>query len=197
MLTGEPESTLIQRISCLKSLRLSEIILQTASFDRSVRWYRTVLGLQPMLEARRTASPDSRMCLFRLFLDYPYSQILGVFEEPHLSASPANGPGLNHLQLRSESLDQLFTRYELLRGLGITPSRAANHGPGTSLYYEDPDGNKVELSAANFATEAEYLAFMTSPGYRANPAGIAIDPEEFVGRYRAGIPVDDLIRIPA
>lgn len=179
----------------LKSLRLSETILQTSQFDRAVAWYKCVLGLSPMLETKRSKEPDSRMCLFRLFLDYPYSQIFGVFEVPGLNERPQRDPGLNHMQMRSESLEHLFTRYERLRDAGIKPQRCSNHGPGTSFYYEDPDGNKLELSASNFATEAEYIAFMKSDAYKANPAGIVIDPEEFVAAFRSGTPVEELVRI--
>jgi hypothetical protein len=42
------------------------------------------------------------------------------------------------------------------------PTRSANHGPFTSFYYRDPDGNRVELSVRNYAAEAETLALMQS-----------------------------------
>jgi hypothetical protein len=42
----------------------------------------------------------------------------------------------------------------------------------------------VELSVKNYATEAETLAFMQSDAFRKNPAGIDVDPAEYVGKYR-------------
>jgi hypothetical protein len=37
----------------------------------------------------------------------------------------------------------------------IRPFYSINHGPTTSLYYTDPDGNRVELLVDNFATAGE------------------------------------------
>ena len=57
----------------------------------------------------------------------------------------SSGPGLDHVQFRHASLGALLDRYEILRDLGIKPHRTMNHGPSTSFYYRDPDGNGVEL----------------------------------------------------
>ena len=39
------------------------------------------------------------MCFFPLSLDYPYTQTIGVFEEPGVSKSPAkDAAGLQHPQ---------------------------------------------------------------------------------------------------
>ena len=185
-------------------LRLSEIVLKTSQFERLRDWYRNLLGFPPFFE--RTPPPadgprgharasDVRMAFFRLHIDYPYTQILGVFGVPDLTLAAA--PGLHHLQLRHPSLDALFARYDRLKAEGVAPHRMANHGPGTSFYYADPDGNTVELSAANFESEAEYLAYMASATYAANPSGIEIDADAYIARYRAGTPKAELVRIDA
>jgi hypothetical protein len=101
---------------------------------------------------------------------------------------------MHHMQLRHAGLDHLFSRYEALRATGITPMRSFNHGPGTSFYYHDPDGNTVELSAANYVNEADYLAYFKSESYAKNISGIEIDPAEYVARFRAGVPQAELVR---
>jgi hypothetical protein len=70
-----------------------------------------------------------------------------------------------------------------------------NHGPSTSFYYRDPDGNVVELSAVNFSTEAEYVAFVNSEAFKKNIAGIEIEAAEFIAKYRSGVPQAELVRI--
>jgi Glyoxalase/Bleomycin resistance protein/Dioxygenase superfamily len=70
------------------------------------------------------------------------------------------------VQFRHASLGALLDRYEVLRDLGIKPERTMNHGPSTSFYYRDPDGNRVELSAVNFPTEAEYASFWASEAFK-------------------------------
>ncbi len=82
------------------------------------------------------------------------------------------------------------------RRLGILPHRMANHGPGTSFYYRDPNRNIVELSASNFVTEAEYREFFTSEGYKRNPSGIEIEADAYIARYRSGVPLSELVKIP-
>ena len=136
-----------------------------------------------------------RLAFFRVHLDYPYTQVLGIFQLPELADAPSTTPGMHHLQLRHASLGELFDRYDRLKAAGIVPHRTANHGPGTSFYYHDPDGNMVELSAANFATEAEYLDYLASDTYRSNPSGPEIDADAYVARYRSGVPPAELVRI--
>jgi catechol-2,3-dioxygenase len=119
--------------------------------------------------------------------------VLGIFQVPELADAPSTTPGMHHMQLRHAALGELFDRYERLKTAGIVPHRTANHGPGTSFYYHDPDGNMVELSAANFDTEAEYLAYLASDAYRTNPSGLrdrrrrlrsALPPRHLSGRAR-------------
>jgi hypothetical protein len=123
--------------------------------------------------------------------------VLGIFEVPAVNGLADNQkgePGMHHMQLRHAGLDHLFSRYEALRALGITPMRSFNHGPGTSFYYRDPDGNTVELSSANFVSESDYLAYFRSESYAKNISGIEIDPAAYVARFRAGTPQDELVR---
>lgn len=68
-------------------------------------------------------------------------------------------------------------------------------GPSTSFYYRDPDGNAVALSAVNFSTEAEYVGFVNSDAFQRNIAGIEIDADKFVARFRSGVPQEELVRV--
>ncbi len=78
-------------------------------------------------------------------------------------------------------------------GRGIRPFYSINHGPTTSLYYSDPDGNRVEFLVDNFATAEEGQAWMRSPAFESNPIGVEFDPDELVRRFRSGVPVADLV----
>jgi catechol 2,3-dioxygenase-like lactoylglutathione lyase family enzyme len=188
-------------------LRFSEVLLRTLHFDRLREWYRTLLGADPYFERTPSAedlanaipglsrAADLRLAFFRVHLDYPYTQVLGIFQVPELADEPSNSPGMHHMQLRHASLGELFDRYDRLKAAGITPHRTANHGPGTSFYYHDPDRNMVELSAANYDTEAEYLAYLASDAYRVNPSGLEINADEYVARFRRGVPQAKLVRI--
>ncbi len=172
----------------LPPVRLSEIVLRTSRYQEMKDWYQAVLGVDPYLDT-------DQFCFRRLYVDYPYTQVLAIFHIPE--AADRSGPvaGLDHIQLRHGSLGDMFDRYERLADVAIAPYDSMNHGPGTSFYYRDPDGNSVELSGPNFDEEKDYLAYFESESYRNNIAGIAVDPHKFVERYRSGVPQHELVRV--
>jgi len=159
-----------------------------------------VLDTKPMFESERREEPGPvrmrQMCLIRLDSEFPFTETLVTLDVPGLCQSDQPLTGMDHFQMQFASIDDMFDRYEALTAHGIVPTRSANHGPSTSFYYRDPDGNRVELSVKNYATEAETLAFMQSEAFRKNPYGIDVDPAEYVGKYRGGLSLEELRRIP-
>ncbi len=189
----------------LDRLRFSEVVLKTSNFDAVRNWYVAVFGIQPFyerkpelvggIEGKFLRASDVRLCFIRLHMDYPYTQVLAIFEVPDLVSKGSTDAGLHHMQLRHSNLDALFARYERLKLAGILAHRTANHGPGTSFYYFDPDGNNVELSGPNFRTEQEYLAYFDSDAYKRNPSGIEIDADAYIARFKNGTTLSELVRI--
>jgi hypothetical protein len=47
----------------------------------------------------------------------------------------------------------------------------------------------------NFPTEAEYSTFVTSEAFKKNISGAAIDADEFVSKYRSGVPQAELVKL--
>ena len=80
-----------------------------------------------------------------------------------------------------------------LKATGIEPHWCINHGPTTSLYYRDPDGNQIELQIDNFTTQADLDAFFSSGAFAENPIGVEFDPEALLARFERGDPVEELI----
>ena len=52
----------------------------------------------------------------------------------------------------------------------------------------------MELQIDNFATAEEGQAWMLSPAFDANPIGVTYDPDTLVERFRAGVPVAELVQ---
>jgi catechol 2,3-dioxygenase len=52
--------------------------------------------------------------------------------------------GLNHMAWRVESLEDLKEFYHHLKGKGV-PMKVADHGISLGLYFQDPDGNGIEV----------------------------------------------------
>jgi catechol-2,3-dioxygenase len=110
-----------------------------------------------------------------------------------MAVSPTDAPGVHHVAFTFGSMGELLGNYVRLAARGIRPFYSINHGPTTSLYYSDPDGNRVELLVDNFATAEEGQAWMRSPAFERNPIGVAFDPDELVRRFRSGVPVAELV----
>ena len=196
-------------MSACSLLKISETILKTGQLDVMKPWYRTVLGVDAFFEhdkppsavpgdfGGQTRASDLRMCFFRLSAAFPYTQMIGIFEEPGVLTQPAkNAPGLHHMQLMLPDFDAWIKKYEALAGAGMRPHRTTNHGIMSSFYYRDPDGNNVELTVQNFPTFEAMNDFMRSAYFKSNPSGVEIDdPDAFVARYRSGVSAADLTRL--
>ncbi len=91
------------------------------------------------------------------------------------------------MQLMTASLDDLCKKYDAMRAAGMHPHRSADHGPMTSFYYRDPDGNNVELTAQNFETFEDMVRFMASDEFKANPSGRELDPAAYVAEHWARV----------
>ena len=180
---------------------LSEVVLKTGNFDRLKNWYIKVLAIEPFFVRQRPEEVSwteaQQIAFFKLAGDYPYSQVLGIFEVDGTTNAPSTDPGLHHLQLAHGSFDELFHRYDLLKEHDIKPAQTWNHGVSTSFYYRDPDRNLAEMNCVNFATEEEFFAYFKTEAYKKNVSGIVIDAEDFIVRYRSGIPRKELVKIPA
>lgn len=176
--------------------RMSEIVLRTSRYQAMRHWYETFFSVPPALETSVTppsfdaatiaaVAQPTRLCFFRIFEEYPFAQVLALFEAHDLEPVADTASGLHHMQFLQAELDEWADRYDLLKEQGILPAQTFNHGPSMSCYYRDPDNNLVELSARNYADEAEYLRFIGSAAFAANPAGNLVDADDFVRRLRA------------
>ena len=112
------------------------------------------------------------------------------------TGSPDKDPtaaGVDHIAFTFADMGALLGTFARLKASGIEPYWCINHGPTTSLYYRDPDGNQIELQIDNFQTDAELKAFFESGSFAANPIGVAFDPERLVERFENGDSLAELV----
>ena len=93
---------------------------------------------------------------------------------------------VHHVAYTFENIDDLLDRYVLLRDQEITPAVCIAHGVTTSMYYQDPDANFVEMQIDNFATPADATNYMRGPEYAGDSVGPAFDPEAMLAARRGG-----------
>jgi catechol-2,3-dioxygenase len=104
--------------------------------------------------------------------------------------------GLDHIAFTYPDVADLLHTYERLRDAGITPFWPINHGVTVSLYYRDPEGNRIELQADAFADMDDAKSYMRSEAFATNPIGVMFDPEDLLRRLKAGEPAQSLLRRP-
>ncbi|WP_439685526.1 hypothetical protein [Cupriavidus oxalaticus] len=76
--------------------------------------------------------------------------------------------------------------YKRLKAAGILPVWSINHGPTTSLYYRDPEGNDIELQVDNYTDLADCAGFFHTETFANEPIGIEFDADALVAMWEAG-----------
>lgn len=166
--------------------QLAHVVLRTAQFRKMIDWYCALLNAQPSFESERLA-----------FLTYDEEHHrIAIANMPVLGKRNKSRAGVDHVAFTYASLSDLLENHGRLREIGIRPTWAINHGPTTSMYYEDPDGNFVELQVDNFDSVDELSQWMTTGEFKENPVGVNFDPDQLLARLRTGETEKDLKRRP-
>jgi catechol 2,3-dioxygenase-like lactoylglutathione lyase family enzyme len=158
--------------------KFAHAVLRTNKFKQMVDWYKTVLMANVVFE--------NEMLAFMTYDDEHHRLAIAAF--PGITDRDPRGAGLDHLAYTYSNLGDLVATYERLKAAGITPAVPINHGLTLSMYYRDPDGNKVELQIDNFDTVEELKGFFHSNDFAKNPIGVSFDPDEMARQYHAGVP---------
>jgi catechol-2,3-dioxygenase len=167
--------------------KLAHLVLKTNNYEAMVDWYLKVLNARVALAAPHVS--------FLTFDDEHHR--IAIVKVPRLTAHDPNACGMDHIAFTYENMGDLLATYRRLAATGIRPRWPINHGMTTSLYYQDPDGNSLELQIDNFPTTEELQHyFENDPDYAANPLGAEFDPDELLKRYEAGEPFEELIKVP-
>jgi catechol 2,3-dioxygenase-like lactoylglutathione lyase family enzyme len=163
-------------VRAISPTRLAHVVFRTSKFDELVSWYQTVLGAE-------IAFSDGALA----FLSYDEEHHrIAIIHIPGLQDQPAGMCGMHHMAFTYASLSDLIATYERLAKLGIQPVWCVNHGPTTSMYYADPDGNQVELQIDNCDTVEEAGKFFYSQAFATNPIGVDYLPGDLARRLREG-----------
>ena len=170
----------------LRPSKLAHVVLRVSDLARSRDWYLQVLQATPAYE-------NDMVCF--LTYDDEHHRI-GLLARPDLSGSSDDRPGLEHVAFTYASLRTLLANYKRLKASGIEPFWTINHGPTISLYYKDPDGNRLELQHDVFTTDEAVNAYFASGAHEENFIGIIFDPEEMIARLEHGEPERALTERP-
>jgi catechol-2,3-dioxygenase len=155
--------------------KLAHFVLQTGQLPVLRDWYLKVLDAHVVYE---------NQFLSLMTFDEEHHR-LGIVQLPQPGKRTPMTVGLAHSAYTFPSLQSLLTKYQDLQKADIQPHVPVQHGPTTSIYYHDPDGNMVELQIDNFTTSEEE--------FNADPFGPSFDPDAMLAALRAGAPESELL----
>ena len=170
----------------IRPAKFAHVVLRVSDLQRSRAWYLEVLQAWPAFE-------NDMLCF--MTYDAEHHRI-GLIGRPQLGLADDQASGLEHVAFTYAGLDQLLATYRRLARANIAPYWTINHGPTISLYYKDPDGNRVELQYDVFETEEDVNAFFDGGAYLENFMGICFDPDEMIARFEAGESLESLTARP-
>jgi catechol-2,3-dioxygenase len=121
----------------LHPLRIGHVVLKVRDLDRSLAFYRDLLGFTVVSEL-------SNVMIF-LAADGQNHHDLALLRVGQQAPSPVPGAiGLYHVAIQLADLDAVRAAHALLSERGLLRG-AIDHGVSRSLYTADPDGNEIEL----------------------------------------------------
>jgi len=167
-------------------IKLAHIVLRTSRYEEMLAWYQRALRMRVVF---------GNEVLSFLTYDEEHHR-LAILNMAGLAEQPDGICGVHHIAFTYDSMSSLMENYAVLRDEGVKPVYVINHGPTTSLYYADPDGNQLEFQVENFATVEEGTEFFYSDAFKENPIGVEFDPDHLLARVRAGESEEDLRHRP-
>lgn len=171
-----------------KPIKFAHVVYQTRRYEQMIDWYRKVFEADvvhrnPALAFLTYDDEHHRFAFANLSILQPETERPGE----------RGDIGVNHVAYTYADAGDLLKTYARLKAEGITPYWPVHHGIALSLYYRDPDGNRLELQV-DCGTVEEANAFMASEAFAANPIGVAYDPDRLLADYENGVSVDVLVQ---
>lgn len=171
-----------------RPVKFAHVVYQTRRYDEMIAWYEDVF------EAR-VVHQDPALA-FLTYDDEHHRFAFANLDVLKPDGGDARGEvGVNHVAYTYANVGDLLDTYRRLKARGIAPYWPIHHGLTLSLYYRDPDGNRMEFQV-DTCTAAEGEAFMKSDVFAQNPIGVSFDPEDLLARYEGGVDTPELLRSP-
>jgi catechol-2,3-dioxygenase len=121
----------------IQARKLGHIVLKVRDAQRSRDFYTKALGL-------KVAHEDPKRGTVFLSFGKEHHE-LALFQLATGEAPGAAQPGMHHMAWQLGSFEELRAAHRELGQLGIPVEATVEHNVTRSVYFPDPDGNRVEL----------------------------------------------------
>lgn len=129
---------------------VNHLVLVTNDMDKTVRFYRDVLGMK-VVGTMGGEVGGQRMRHY--FFSLGGGSCIAFFEWPGVelptrkdAGMPASGRQFDHVSIGMESEEALSQLQKRAREAGVPASDVVDHGMVRSIYFEDPNGISLEFS---------------------------------------------------
>ncbi len=151
----------------MKYCGIADVALVTNDMEKTVRFYRDVLGMPVVVTfAKDINGHRIRHYFFKLgpasclsFFEWP-----GVELPPRKDAGvPAAGRQFDHVTIGVDSEETLMDLQKRARKAGIQASDIVDHGFAQAIYFEDPNGISLAFALWTRDLELEPAFYDTEP----------------------------------
>jgi catechol 2,3-dioxygenase len=118
--------------------RIGHVHLKVADLERSIAFYRDVIGLEVMQRYGAQAA-------FLSAGGYHHHLGLNTWDSAGGPRPPRNAVGLYHTAFLYPDRPTLARALRRVLEAGVEIEGAADHGVSEAIYFSDPDGNGIEL----------------------------------------------------
>ena len=121
----------------IQAMKLGHVVLKVRDARASRDFYVGALGLKVSHEDLERGA---------VFLSFGTTHHdLALFQLASGEPPTAEQPGMHHMAWQLPGFDELREAYRELKAMGIAVESTAEHNVTRSIYFLDPDGNRVEL----------------------------------------------------
>jgi catechol 2,3-dioxygenase len=118
-------------------VQIGHVHLKVSDLDRAVAFYRDVLGFD--LTARMPGAA------FLSDGGYHHHIGLNTWQSAGGSPPPPGTTGLFHLAILYPTREELAAALRAVLDAGVRLTGASDHGVSEAIYFNDPDGNGIEI----------------------------------------------------
>jgi catechol 2,3-dioxygenase len=170
--------------------------VETRHLDAMVDWYAKVVGTFTIYETSKPWGEADNTSVGTAFVtnDWAHHRIaIASLPDMKEDSDKHAHVKLQHVAFEYKTIDDLLNSYVRIKGLGIEPILTTDHGQTIAFYYEDPDGNSVEIFVDVFGDSDKSTEYTrSSEEFHKRPIGTFVDADKLVAAHQAGMSFAEL-----